>query len=45
MWDNVEASLVARMVKNLPGNVGDGGLIPQSGRSPGEGDGKSTPVE
>ena len=24
------------MVKNLPGNVGDKGLIPGSGRSPGE---------
>ena len=27
------------MVKNLPANMGDMGLIPRSGRSPGEGDG------
>ena len=27
------------MVKNLPVNVGDSGLIPGSGRSPGEGNG------
>ena len=27
------------MVKNLPVNVGDLGLIPGSGRSPGEGNG------
>ena len=27
------------MVKNLPANVGDLGLIPGSGRSPGEGNG------
>ena len=27
------------MVKNLPANAGDGGLIPGSGRSPGEGNG------
>ena len=26
-------------VKNLPANVGDAGLIPGSGRSPGEGNG------
>ena len=26
------------MVKNLPGNAGDMGSIPGSGRSPGEGD-------
>jgi len=25
------------VVKNLPANAGDAGLIPQSGRSPGEG--------
>ena len=31
------ASLVAQMVKNLP--AGDLGLIPRSGRSPGEGNG------
>ena len=37
-----EASLVAQLVKNLPANAGDAravGLIPQSGRSPGEGNG------
>ena len=33
------ASLVAQTVKNLPANVGDLGLIPGSGRSPGEGNG------
>ena len=27
------------MVKNLPANAGDGGLIPGSERSPGEGNG------
>ena len=27
------------MVKNLPANEGDSGLIPGSGRSPGEGNG------
>ena len=27
------------MVKNLPATVGDGGLIPGSGRSPGKGNG------
>ena len=27
------------MVKNLPANAGDAGLIPRSGRSPGEGNG------
>ena len=27
------------MVKNLPANAGDAGSIPQSGRSPGEGNG------
>ena len=32
-------SLVARMVKNLPTNAGDPGLIPGSGRSPGVGNG------
>ena len=26
------------MVKNLPANAGDAGLIPGSGKSPGEGD-------
>ena len=29
------------MVKNLPANAGDPGLIPASGRSPGEGNGNS----
>ena len=33
------ASLVAQMVDNLPANAGDPGLIPGSGRSPGEGSG------
>ena len=33
------APLVAQMVKNLPCNVGDLGLIPGFGKSPGEGDG------
>ena len=28
------------MVKNLPANTGDASLIPESGRSPGEGKGK-----
>ena len=32
------------MVKNLPANAGDEDLIPGSRRSPGEGDGKPTPV-
>ena len=31
------ASLAAQWVKNPPANAGDAGLIPQSGRSPGEG--------
>ena len=30
---------VGSVVKNLPANAGDTGLIPGSGRSPGEGDG------
>ena len=33
------ASLVAQQKKNLPANAGDGGSIPGSGRSPGEGNG------
>ena len=37
------ASLVAQMVKNLPVNVGDLGLIPGLGRSPGEGHGNPSP--
>ena len=28
---------MAQMVKNLPANAGDQGLIPGNGRSPGEG--------
>ena len=35
------------MVKNSPANAGesrDAALIPESGRSPGEGTGKNTPV-
>ena len=36
---NNGASLVAQMVKNLSACVGDPGLIPGSGRSPGEGNG------
>ena len=31
------ASLVAQTVKSLPANAGDSGLIPRSGRFPGEG--------
>ena len=34
-----EASLVAQMVKNPPAKAGDTGLIPGSGRFPGEGNG------
>ena len=33
------SSLVAQMVKNLPTNAGDPGSIPESGRSPGGGNG------
>ena len=33
------ASLAAQLVKNLPANVRDMGLIPESERSPGEGNG------
>ena len=32
-------SQVGAVVKNLPANAGDTGLIPGSGRSPGEGNG------
>ena len=32
----IRASLVAQMVKNPPAKAGDAGLIPGSGRSPGE---------
>ena len=34
------ASQLALVVKNLPANAGDMGSIPESGRSPGEGNGK-----
>ena len=37
LW--LQASLVAQTVKNLPGNAGDLGSIPGSGRSPGGGHG------
>ena len=33
------ASQVVQWVKNLPANAGDTGLIPESGRSPGVGNG------
>ena len=33
------ASLMSQTVKNLPAKEGDMGLIPGSGRSPGEGNG------
>ena len=33
------ASLMAQMAKNLPVNAGDWNLIPELGKSPGEGDG------
>ena len=35
--------LLASVVKNLPDNAGDTGLIPRSSRSPGEGNG--TPLQ
>ena len=44
IWITICASVVAQMIKNLPANVGDitdTGLIPGSGRSPGEGNGNS----
>ena len=31
--------MTSSVVKNLPANAGDVGLIPESGRSPGEGNG------
>ena len=37
----LRASQVAPVVKNLPANAGDIGLIPRSGRSPGGGHGNS----
>ena len=33
------SQVVVLVVKNLPANAGDSGLIPESGRSPGEGNG------
>ena len=36
IYQDYRASLVAQTVKNLPANAGDTGLIPGSGRSPGE---------
>ena len=33
------------MVKNLPANAGDMGLIPGEGRSPGEGNGLGNPMD
>ena len=39
--ESVIASLVAQMVKNLPANAGDPGLIPGSGRFPGGGHGNT----
>ena len=41
MLYNNGASQVALVVKNPPANVGDVGLIPQSGRSPGGGNDKA----
>ena len=41
-WDDfpgVGSSQVVLVVKNPPANAGDSGLIPESGRSPGEGNG------
>ena len=36
IYKDYRASPVAQTVKNLPANAGDTGLIPGSGRSPGE---------
>ena len=38
------ASQVAQWQAQVPANAGDKGSIPGSGRSPGEGNGKPTPV-
>ena len=38
------ASQVTQLVKNLPAKAGDVDLTPESGRSPGEGNGNPTPV-
>ena len=35
----ISLAIVGQTVKNPPANIGDVGLIPGSGRSPGEGDG------
>ena len=35
----VRAPHVVQLVKNLPANIGDMGLIPESGKSPGGGNG------
>ena len=37
----VQGSPAGSVVKNLPANAGDMGLIPGSGRSPGEGNGNT----
>ena len=45
--NNIAASQAVLVLKNPPANAGDirnVGLIPGSGRSPGEGNGKPTPV-
>ena len=39
MGTKLQASLVAQRVKASACNVGDSGLIPRSGRSPGKGNG------
>ena len=41
---SIWASLMAQMVKSLPANAGDMGSIPWLRRSPGGGNGKSTPM-
>ena len=43
MYGQLGASLVTQTVKNLSVNTGDLGLIPGSGKSPGEGNG--TPLQ
>ena len=37
----LKGSLGGSVVKNPPANVGDAGLIPRSGKSPGEGNGNT----
>ena len=39
MWVRLETSQMALVIKNPPANAGDMGLIPGSGRFPGEGNG------